>query len=230
MRSLLSVRRMWNRNPQRQGRNQGEDAVVVELGGGLNPHPAAEVVIDLHHPQGSDRQDAVVVPWTRHVVAAGSREYRSLPIESGSVDVVYASHFLEHTPAGQPRLDVFNEARRVLRTGGVFEFLVPLTGWTEQSLGAKWAKSSAARWMGTHPLEARWMGTHRLVADPRTYADPTHVSAWWFPQSLLYFTGSEKPDEPAFADYGVQAFLPLDGGSRWQIEDGWVGHAWLMKP
>ena len=110
----------------------------------MNPHPAAEVVIDLHHPQGSDRQDAVVVPWTRHVVAAGSREYRSLPIESGSVDVVYASHFLEHIPAGQPRLDVFNEARRVLRPGGGFEFLVPLTGWTEQSLGAKWAESSAA--------------------------------------------------------------------------------------
>lgn len=194
--------------------------MVVELGGGMNPHPDAEVVIDLHHPQGSDRQDAAVVPWTRHDVHAGSDEYQSMPIESGSVDVLYASHFLEHIPAGQPRLDVFNEAWRVLRPSGVFEFLVPLTGWTERCPGAE----------GGHRLRTRWKGTHRLVADPRTYADPTHVSAWWFPQSLLYFTGSEKPDEPAFADYGVQAFLPLDDGSRWRIEDGWVGHAWLTKP
>lgn len=111
--------------------------VVVELGGGLNPHPDAGVVIDLHHPQGSDQQDAVVVPWTRHDVPAGSGEYQSMPIESGSVDVVYASHFLEHIPAGQPRLDVFNEAWRVLRPSGMFEFLVPLTGWTERRPGAK---------------------------------------------------------------------------------------------
>ncbi len=130
-----------------------------------------------------DRQDAVVVPWTWHDGPAISREYQSVPIESGSVDVVYASHFLGHIPAGQPHLDVFNEAWRVLRPSGVFEFLVPLPGWTERHPGAKGR---------AHPLEARWTGTHRLVADPRTYADPTHVSAWWFPQSLLYFTGSEK--------------------------------------
>lgn len=37
-----------------------------------------------------------------------------------------AWHVLEHIPAGQPRIDVMNEAHRVLKAGGVFRILVPL--------------------------------------------------------------------------------------------------------
>lgn len=199
---------------------------VVELGGGLQPHPQADFGIDLHHPLNTCAQDATGVPW---VVDAWlwaehkdrgprSRRGHNTPIEDSSVDLVYASHFLEHIPAGKPRLDVFNEAWRILKPGGVFELLVPLVGFTLDA----WNKVN------------RWYGDHQLVADPRVYADPTHVSNWWFPHSLLYFTGSGKPDEPMFADYGVKAFLPLDAHpeehSRSQVEEGWVGHAWLVKP
>lgn len=169
--------------------------MIVELGGGRSPDPAADIVIDLHHPLNAPAQDATVTPWRSHD--------DGLPDQCA--DEVRCSHFLEHIPAGQARLDVFAEVWRILRPGGVFSLTVPLVGYTHD-------------WPG---IGNRWGGSHYLVADPRTYADPTHVSSWWFPQSLLYFTG----DEPMNADYGAPVFS-LDG---WEVQDGWVGHARLVK-
>jgi ubiquinone/menaquinone biosynthesis C-methylase UbiE len=48
------------------------------------------------------------------------------PTPDDSVDAIRASHILEHVPAGQERIDIFNEAHRVLRPGGVFEVILPL--------------------------------------------------------------------------------------------------------
>jgi SAM-dependent methyltransferase len=49
---------------------------------------------------------------------------RGLPYETGSVDVVYHSHLLEHLDR-DVALDLLREGRRVLRSGGVQRIVVP---------------------------------------------------------------------------------------------------------
>lgn len=66
--------------------------------------------LDPYYGHGPLRHPAERVPWH---------------LEEFSVDHVRASHVLEHIPAGQPRVDVFNEVHRVLKIGGVFEIDVP---------------------------------------------------------------------------------------------------------
>jgi SAM-dependent methyltransferase len=187
--------------------------VILELGGGTNPHPRADIVIDFHHPFHASAQDATSTPWTGD---AG-------PIADDSADEVYASHFLEHIPKGQPIIDVMNEAWRILRPGGTFTIIVPLVGYTSAGHGA-------------------------LVAGWWAYADPTHVQGWWLPESLLYFC--EGPFKP-HADYGMRTWSPLGdeitdsaatalldaarnasatATSWWAVRSGWEGIARLVKP
>lgn len=47
------------------------------------------------------------------------------PVPNDSVDQIYASHVLEHIPAGAPRLKVFANAYRVLKPGHTFTVIVP---------------------------------------------------------------------------------------------------------
>lgn len=47
------------------------------------------------------------------------------PMMESIVDEVRASHVLEHIPAGEPRIRVFDEAWRVLKPGGLFVVDVP---------------------------------------------------------------------------------------------------------
>jgi len=48
------------------------------------------------------------------------------PAIESSVEAIRASHVMEHIPAGQERIDVMNEAHRVLMPGHQFEIIVPL--------------------------------------------------------------------------------------------------------
>lgn len=85
----------------------------VEIGGGTLVQPGW-LNLDPRHGEGPWRRMAQDVPW---------------PCADGSVDAIRASHVMEHIPAGQDRIDVMNEAHRVLRPGGVFEIIVPfMTG------------------------------------------------------------------------------------------------------
>lgn len=118
------------------------------------------------------------------------------PCADGEVDGIVARHVLEHIPAGADRIAVFNEAYRVLKCGGEFEIAVPLVGHT-----------------GGRPTKAGW----------QAWADPTHVSYWWFPESLYYFTGKISPN----ADYGIKRWQL----STWKISgNGTEGRAVLIKP
>jgi predicted SAM-dependent methyltransferase len=49
---------------------------------------------------------------------------KGLPISSGSVDVLYSSHMLEHLDKTEAKL-FLKEARRVLRSGGIIRLSVP---------------------------------------------------------------------------------------------------------
>jgi len=57
--------------------------MFVELGGGTNPHPRADIIIDLHHPKNSPATDASVTPW----LVYGSTGLEAIP--NDSVDEFY---------------------------------------------------------------------------------------------------------------------------------------------
>jgi len=171
--------------------------------------------------------DADVILDLRHPKNSPAQDLAATPwlLDSGvipdsSVDVVYASNVLEHIPAGQPRLAVMAETHRILKPGGRFLIKVPLVGYNLD-------------------------GPHAVV-DYRTWSEPTHVSAWWFPEGLMFFTESGADfaymDVPRFAPLGP--FIPWaealhrfgphltgeDGGSWWSVWDDWEGIASLVRP
>lgn len=119
-----------------------------------------------------------------------------IPLDDDTVAHVNASHVLEHIPAGAERIRALNEIHRVLVPGGTLRIEVPVVG-------------------------------HRrtLVNAPEAWADPTHVSYWWFPDSLSYFcSGGRRAD----ADYGIRYWEPLTD-EDWHVND-WLGVATLRKP
>lgn len=205
--------------------------MLVELGGGSNPHPRADVVIDLHHPKASPAQDATVTPWQvfcdPRTGQPVSHKGALSQLNDGKVDEIYCSHFMEHVPKGQPLIDMMNEAWRVLKPGGSLLMLLPLVGWTTPE-----------------------SGFGQMVPGWQPYADPTHVSFWWFPESLMYFT--EGPFKP-HADYGMRVWSALDAHvdeafatehidaqyqrrcgsdpqSWWTVRHGFEGVARMVKP
>jgi SAM-dependent methyltransferase len=157
----------------------------LELGGGDAPR-AGYLQLDPAYEEGEMRR----------------RAQDGIPLPDQTVERVFASHVLEHIPAGWDRIVTFNELHRVLRPGGVFEIVVPLVGYTD------------------HEWKPRPTGTWQPIADP------THVSFWWFPESLLYFCdGGHAPR----ADYGILRWAPLTRDD-WYVKDGWEGFAELRKP
>lgn len=81
----------------------------IEIGGG-HLVQAGWINLDPTHGDGPWRRQAQEAPW---------------PTGDHTVNAIRASHVMEHIPAGQPRIDVMNEAHRVLKSGGVFEVRVP---------------------------------------------------------------------------------------------------------
>lgn len=120
------------------------------------------------------------------------------PFEDNEVTHIYAAHVMEHIPSGTDRINVFNECFRVLQPGGYFDIIVPLVGWTDSD------------------------GNGHLVNSWHPYADPTHVSYWWFPESLLYFC---EGDFKAHAEYGIQSWRL----ESWKVNHGFEGLARLQK-
>jgi len=199
--------------------------MLVELGGGTNPHPRADLIIDLHHPRHSPEQDAAITPWRCHdgPWAEADQGY----LHSELVDEVYCSHFMEHIHRGQPLLNVMNEAWRILKPGGTFTMILPLVGYTDPVTGSP--KSDQIGW--------------------QPWADPTHVNYWWFPEALLYFC--EGPFKP-HANYGINIWSALGswvpeaeassllnsqrsaqaptGNTFWSVRSEWEGIARLAKP
>lgn len=82
----------------------------IEIGGGTLVQPGW-VNLDSRNGEGDWRREAQDTPW---------------PTSDNTVAAIRASHVMEHIPAGQPRIDVMNEAHRVLKPGGVFEVIVPI--------------------------------------------------------------------------------------------------------
>jgi len=88
-----------------------EELIVgINLGGGPHKLPGFDT-LDPMYGEGDWKRYAEDIPW---------------PVDDGTVEEIYASHVLEHIFAGPPRIAVFNEAHRVLQSGGLFHIRTPL--------------------------------------------------------------------------------------------------------
>jgi predicted SAM-dependent methyltransferase len=119
-----------------------------------------------------------------------------IPVEDNSIDELYCSHTLEHIPAAD-RIACINECNRVLKINGIFEIIVPIIGYTDSNNKGHYVNNCAA------------------------WADPTHVSYFWMPESFLYFTNPEI----ASADYGIKYWKLLSA----EINDNAEGRVILQK-
>jgi SAM-dependent methyltransferase len=128
-------------------RLESKNATVLEIGGGSANVEKGWMNIDPVHGQGHFKRPAQDVPW---------------PLADSSVDLILAAHVMEHIPAGQPRIDVMNEAHRVLKPDGLFCIIVPLL--CNENIGLTFFTA---------------------------IADPTHVS-FWVMSSFAYFDGTMK--------------------------------------
>lgn len=81
----------------------------LDIGGGTSPRDGW-VNLDPEHGEGE---------WKR-------RLQDGIPCEDNTVDEAYASHVMEHIPAGAERIFCMNEVNRVLKPGGKFTVRVPL--------------------------------------------------------------------------------------------------------
>lgn len=126
----------------------------LELGGGLKPKDGF-VNLDPVHGTGRWRRPAQDTPW---------------PADEDTVEAIWASHVMEHIPAGGPRIAVLNEAWRVLRPGGTFTIIVPhaLTwqGIADPTHVSLWVPESFAYLDGSFGADADYglwpWQTHRL--------------------------------------------------------------------
>lgn len=116
--------------------------IKIDIGGGTIP-AQHHINLDPTHGKGIWQRYAQDTPW---------------PTADNSVDAIRASHVMEHIPSGSQRIDVMNEAHRVLKPGRIFEIIVPCV-----------------------------MIHDEIVQSWAAWADPTHVSYWCYPQSWLYF-------------------------------------------
>ena len=116
--------------------------MIIDIGGGLKPIEGSEN-LDPVHGIGNWKRKAQDLHW---------------PTTDWSVETIYASHVMEHIPAGQTRIQVFNEAYRVLKPGGLFIVTVPLfPSWqaiADPTHVSYWVAQSFAYFDGTWHYDA----------------------------------------------------------------------------
>lgn len=84
--------------------------MLIEIGGGTLL-TSGWINLDPIHGYGDWKRYAQEIPW---------------PVADNTVDGLRASHVMEHILAGDDRINVMNEAWRVLKPGCLFEIIVPL--------------------------------------------------------------------------------------------------------
>lgn len=159
---------------------------IIEIGGGTLAGANA-INLDSRHGYGPWQREAQDTPW---------------PTGDSTIDHVRASHVLEHVPAGEDRITIFNEVWRVLKPGGTFEVILPL------------------------------IITDTGLPSWHSIADPTHVSYWcresfhYF--TARHDTSGRHYTDAVFAanaDYGLRLFFE----THWSVSQGFEGH-WHGTP
>lgn len=149
----------------------------IEIGGGTLAQPGW-VNLDSRNGHGEWQRAAQQVPW---------------PTGDNTVDHILASHVLEHIPAGEDRIDIFNECHRVLKPGGIFEVKLPLAI--------------------TENGQLSW----------HAWADPTHVSFWCRESFYYFMEGGSPGVAvfAANADYGIKLWREVSWAINGGFEGHW---------
>ena len=138
---------------------------------------------------------------------------KGLPCEDDSVNLLYASHVLEHLPLKQFRT-ALAECRRILKDGGVYRLVVPnLKYYIDQYLASTSSTKSIdfclATGMGTESfanLLNRARGdSHHIMYDLETMMNELQTSGFASVRQAFY-------GDSAFAD-----FLEVEDKSRWEF-------------
>ena len=186
---------------------------LLELGGGTNPHPRAEVDIDRHHGRGIGAgRDVLEVMWRFH-------EY---------YDEAYCSHLIEHIPKGEPLINVMNGVWEALKPGGSFTLLFPIIGWTTPMGTGQYVRGFYP-WADPTHVNYLWL--------PESFqyfceANPIGLQAeygikLWRPMNVEPWT--EQSLTAMLNDYRMGPVAEL-GSSIWGIRGGWEGVVRLEKP
>jgi hypothetical protein len=180
---------------------------LLELGGGLRPHPESNVVLDTMYPKNSPPQDIAEVPWHSN----GGK------IVDCTVKQIFAAHVMEHIPRGDPLMAVMNEAWRVLEPGGVFTMIMPLIGYTRGNGEGKLVESWQPYADPTH-VNFWWLPD----ALSRYFCGEGHLAAIYGAQQWAPLGRYVVEEEIDHALTNVPSF--------WGLRKGWEGTARIMKP
>lgn len=142
---------------------------VLELGGGKNRHPAADVNVDVRAGEGVDFTCNFEEP---------------LPIQSDEFDAVYSHFSLEHV-SWRGTQQFINEMFRVLKPGGKAIVAVPNT---EEQI--KWLESHGEGWDGKDVFES----ASCILYGDQDYPDNTHKAYWSPTIAFKLFTNAGFKD------------------------------------
>ena len=138
---------------------------------------------------------------------------KGLPCSGGSVDLLYASHVLEHLPLKEFRV-ALRECRRILKNGGVFRLVVPnLEYFVQQYLSSCSSTKSIdfclATGMGSecfsNPLSRIRGDSHHIMFDVATM------------MSELRKAGFTNVRQAYHGDSEFEEFLEVEDKARWDF-------------
>jgi SAM-dependent methyltransferase len=129
-------------------------------------------------------------------------------MEDSSVDLVRASHVMEHIPT-EDRIHCMNEVHRVLKPGGMFEVIVPLF--------PSWQAMADPTHVSYWVEQSFW-----------------YFTGQWAPQAeygmLMWRWATTTEIEQSWRDHDPGPAVRAQGLAPWLVVDGWEGHALIVKP
>jgi SAM-dependent methyltransferase len=200
--------RLWAHLTRYLSRHVPPDATVLELGAGycyfINAVPAARrIAVDL-----GEHVVRCAAPGVE-AVNADARDYLAT-VPAGSIDVVFASNFLEHFD--WPDLDAMAaQVRRVLRPGGRFAVMQPnfrlnpgryFDDYTHRAI---FTDESLTDWLGASGFQVvecvpRFLPlTVKSRAGALTALVPLYLRLPWRPFAGQMFVLAERAGEPSTA-------------------------------
>ncbi len=117
----------------------------LDFGAGHSPQPGFKSV-DLYEPKADLKVDLFKFP---------------LPWKDGTVDEIYASHFVEHIPQ-EKRWPFFEECWRILKLEGVMRIIVPSFK-SERSMGDMTHEMPPVVPMSFYYLNKAWREANKLT-------------------------------------------------------------------
>lgn len=100
----------------------GRDVIELGVGKGYFAVSATDYGLTYCGVEASAEQCLVL---REHGLSVKDGLVPPIPAETASFDLVYTAHLLEHLPDGGAVFDLFTEASRILRDGGVLAILFP---------------------------------------------------------------------------------------------------------